>query len=76
MKKQVFITHGWKSLQFYQELRPDGVYQFFAHMAQDGEELYTGDTYVFDGPTLVAFMEGVSFRRSQRVPTRPSWRPS
>lgn len=63
LSTQVFITHGWKSLQIYREMRPDGVYQLYTCMTRNGDEFYIGDTLVFDGPEVIARMKSVSFRK-------------
>ncbi|KAJ4422981.1 Type I Iterative PKS [Gnomoniopsis sp. IMI 355080] len=63
LNNEVFITHGWASLQVFRAFRRDAVYQLFAHMAPEGDEFYSGDTIVFDGTDVVAFMKGVKFRK-------------
>lgn len=65
LNTEVFITHGWKSFQIYNELAPKAVYRLVAHMsAEPSGEFYTGDTVMIDeNNKIMALMRGVSFRR-------------
>ncbi|KAH8885025.1 polyketide synthase [Thozetella sp. PMI_491] len=63
---EVFITHGWESLQVYSPIKRDVVYHCLSEMHPDGDEFYRGDTIVLDGEQVVCFIKGVAFRKVTR----------
>ncbi|KAJ5358433.1 uncharacterized protein N7496_010846 [Penicillium cataractarum] len=65
LDREVFVNHGWKSLQLYEPLRPDAHYSTFVQMAEGDSRMYEGDMIVMDGDTVVATFQGVV---SQGVP--------
>ena len=57
----VYVNHGWESLQIYDELASDKVYETYVQMHQDKKgDLCHGDTIVLDGDKVVAFFKGLS----------------
>ena len=58
---EIYVNHGWDSLQIYQEMRTDKKYQCYVQMKHDPSGgLVHGDTVMLDGDTVVAFFKGVS----------------
>ncbi|KAL9609770.1 MAG: hypothetical protein Q9167_005482 [Letrouitia subvulpina] len=64
---EIFVNHGWDSLQIYQEMRTDKKYQCYVQMKPDpARGLVHGDTVMLDGDTVVAFFKGVSLKNVPR----------
>jgi noranthrone synthase len=59
LDKEVFINHGWKSSQIYQELQPDKKYRNYVKMVAKEGNMYEGDVVIFDGDNVVAVFKGV-----------------
>lgn len=59
LDREVFVNHGWKSLQVYEPLRPDAHYSTFVQMVEGESRMYEGDMIVMDGDTVVATFQGV-----------------
>ncbi|KAI9744716.1 MAG: hypothetical protein M1818_001641 [Claussenomyces sp. TS43310] len=66
LDNEVYVNHGWESLQVYEEMKPDKTYETYVHMKAHDGGLFHGDTIMFDGNTIVAFFKGVSLRNVPR----------
>ncbi|TPX18780.1 uncharacterized protein E0L32_011529 [Thyridium curvatum] len=64
LDSEVYVNHGWKSLQIFEELVPDKAYTTYVKMAQSKTDLslWEGDTIMMDGDKVVGFFENVSLR--------------
>jgi noranthrone synthase len=61
IEKEVFVNHGWDSLQVYQPLVKGKSYQVYTRMVNGGAgDLVHGDTIVLDSDVVVAFFKGLS----------------
>ena len=60
LEEEVYISHGWDSLQVYKGLRPDEPYQAYVKMHRRDAEFYYGDTILLQGNTVIAFFRGVT----------------
>lgn len=60
LENEVYVNHGWESLQVYEEMRTDRKYQTYVQMKVDKGDLSHGDTIMLDGDTIVAFFKSVS----------------
>ena len=65
-KKQVFISHGWESLQMVRPLSGGRSYRNHVRMHQGLGKTMVGDVYVFDGDDMVALAGGVKFQAIPR----------
>ena len=65
LEVEVFVNHGWESLQIFEEITAERSYVTYVKMAQDGE-FWRGDTIMLDGLTVVAFFKGVTLRSVPR----------
>ncbi|KAH8432989.1 polyketide synthase alb1 [Aspergillus melleus] len=65
---EVFVNHGWESLQVYEPLSKDQTYSTFCQMSERDSRKYQGDVTVFDENwRVVASYKGIVF---QGVPRR------
>lgn len=65
---QAFISHGWNSFRFIEDLQEQGSYQAFTCMLpKTGTKQVVGDVYVFSGDRLVGIAGEVIF---QPIPRR------
>ena len=65
-KKQVYISHGWESLQIVRPLSARKSYRNHVKMHQGAKQTMIGDVYVFDGEDMVALVGGVKFQSIPR----------
>ena len=65
-KKQVYISHGWESLQIVRPLSARKSYRNHVRMHQGARQTMIGDVYVFDGEDMVALVGGVKFQSIPR----------
>ena len=65
-KKQVFISHGWESLQMVRPLSGRRSYRNHVRMHQGPGKTMVGDVYVFDADDMVALAVGVKFQAIPR----------
>lgn len=65
-KNQVFISHGWESLQMVRPLSGHRSYRNHVRMHQGPGKTMVGDVYVFDGDDMVALAVGVKFQAIPR----------
>ncbi|RAL00107.1 ketoacyl-synt-domain-containing protein [Aspergillus ibericus CBS 121593] len=66
-KEQVFINHGWERMRCATRFSKDKQYQVYNRMQLETGTTYVGDTYIFEGDTVVAVYQGIRF---QGVPRR------
>lgn len=66
-KKQVYISHGWESLQIAQPLSASKKYRNHVKMFPGPKQTMVGDVYVFDGEEMVALVGGVKFQAIPRA---------
>ena len=57
---EVFISHGWESLQVYEEMKTDRKYDIYVKMTSESPEFYHGDTIVLDGSRPIVYFKGVT----------------
>ena len=68
LSKEVFVNHGWASLQTYKPLLVDRIYQSHVKMSGPHEDgMYSGDMTVFEKDDVVAVFKGI---KAQGVPRR------
>ena len=65
-KKQVYISHGWESLQIVRPLSARKSYRNHVKMHQGARQTMIGDVHVFDGEDMVALVGGVKFQSIPR----------
>lgn len=65
-KKQVYISHGWESLQMMRPLSARRSYRNHVKMHQGPRQTMVGDVYVFDEEDMVALVKGVKFQAIPR----------
>ena len=65
-KKQVYISHGWESLQMLRPLSARKSYRNHVRMFQGPGKTMVGDVHVFDGDDMVALVGGVKFQAIPR----------
>lgn len=65
-KKQVYISHGWESLQMVRPLSARRSYRNHVRMHRGPKQTMVGDVYVFDGEDMVALVGGVKFQAIPR----------
>ena len=67
---EVYVNHGWRSLQIYEGLSPAKSYWNYVKMAQDtssNEGFWRGDSIMFDDKNnIVAFFQDITLRRIER----------
>lgn len=65
-KNQVYISHGWESLQMVRPLSDRRSYRNHVRMHQGPGKTMVGDVHVFDGDDMVALVVGVKFQAIPR----------
>ena len=65
-KKEVYISHGWESLQMVRPLAARKCYRNHVKMHRGPKQTMVGDVYVFDGEDMVALVGGVKFQAIPR----------
>lgn len=63
-KSQVFINHGWDSMRVAVPLSRRKTYRTYNRMQNVGGTMFVGDTYTFDGDSVIAIFQGVKVRIS------------
>lgn len=57
---EVFVNHGWESLQLYEPLQKEKKYKTFCHMSPGDNRKFHGDVVVFDeSEKIVASYKGI-----------------
>lgn len=64
--KEVYISHGWESLQMVRPLSARRSYRNHVKMHRGPRQTMIGDVYVFDGEDMVALVGGVNFQAIPR----------
>jgi iterative type I PKS product template protein len=65
LDKEVFVNHGWESMQLFQPIDPEGSYYSHVSMTEGKDKLWTGDVVIFDKEdNLVAVFGGVAVSRN------------
>ncbi|KAJ4178461.1 fusarubin cluster-polyketide synthase [Fusarium falciforme] len=64
---EVFMNHGWGSLQMFEPLQFDKTYTTYTQMRPGEDKLWHGDVVIFDGDRVVAFFGQIAI---QGVPRR------
>ena len=57
--KDVFVSHGWDNCRFSRPLSVDKKYRSYVKMHHENAKMVVGDNYVFEGDTVVGFIEGL-----------------
>jgi Polyketide synthase dehydratase len=57
---EVFVNHGWKSFQLFEELSPQKRYQTHVAMQEKSGKLWKGDILILDGEKVVASFKGIA----------------
>ena len=52
---EVFMNHGWDSLQLFEPIDFAKTYTTYTRMQPGPDKLWYGDVHVFDGEKVVAF---------------------
>lgn len=65
-RKQVYVSHGWESLQIARPLSAGRKYRNHVRMLPGPRQTMVGDVYVFDGEDMVALVGGVKFQAIPR----------
>ncbi|KAI4159137.1 MAG: hypothetical protein LQ342_006841 [Letrouitia transgressa] len=63
---EIYVNHGWDSLQIFEKLSPDKSYWTYVRMEQADGSVFKGDTVMFDGDRVVAFFKGLALRGVSR----------
>lgn len=58
-KEQVFINHGWERMRCAVRFDKGKQYQVYNRMQLETGTTYVGDTYIFEGETVVAVYQGI-----------------
>ncbi|GAB7325180.1 hypothetical protein MBLNU13_g09258t1 [Cladosporium sp. NU13] len=67
LDKEVFVNHGWGSLQIFEPIAAGKTYRSHVKMSEGKDKLWTGDIVIFDKDTVVAVFAQVAL---QCVPKR------
>lgn len=65
-RKQVYISHGWESMQIVRPLTNSRSYRNHVRMHPGPGKTMVGDVHVFDGDEMVALVAGVKFQAIPR----------
>ncbi|KUI53252.1 Conidial yellow pigment biosynthesis polyketide synthase [Cytospora mali] len=57
---QVFMNHGWGSLQLFEPLDFEKEYKTYTRMVEGPDKLWVGDVVIFDGDKVAAFLGQVA----------------
>ena len=53
LDKELFVNHGWKSLQLFEAIDPSKTYSTHVKMREGTDKLWTGNITIFDGNRVV-----------------------
>ncbi|MCJ1401237.1 hypothetical protein MMC11_004449 [Xylographa trunciseda] len=56
---EVFVNHGWKSLQLFEKISTSKQYQTHVTMSEKPGKCWGGDVVIFDGDKVVGVFEGI-----------------
>ncbi|PVI03119.1 polyketide synthase [Periconia macrospinosa] len=62
LETDMFVNHGWKSLQVYEEISTNKSYRTYVKMVKTAGGLWEGDTAMLDGDKVVAYFKGVELK--------------
>lgn len=57
---EVFVNHGWRSFQLFEELSPQKRYNTHVAMLEKPGKMWYGDILVLDGDKVVASFKGIA----------------
>lgn len=57
---EVFMNHGWGSLQIFEPIDFTKEYQTYTQMKEGENKLWYGDVVVFDGEKIVAAFQKIA----------------
>ena len=60
LDKELFVNHGWRSLQLFEAIDPLKTYSTHVKMDEGKDRLWTGDITIFDGDKVVGTFGGVA----------------
>ena len=61
-QENVYISHGWESLQVAEPFRQDKTYRSYVRMQSRPGKIMAGDVWVFDGDRIVAVVGSLKFQ--------------
>lgn len=62
LETDMFVNHGWKSLQVFEEISAKKSYRTYVKMVKTAGGLWEGDTAMLDGDRIVAYFKGVELK--------------
>lgn len=62
LDEEVFMNHGWGSLQLFEPMDFEKVYTTYTKMEQGPDKLWHGDVVIFDGERVVAHFGQIAVR--------------
>ncbi len=62
LDNEVFMNHGWGSLQLFEEMDFEKVYTTYTRMEEGADKLWHGDVVIFDGERVVAHFGQIAVR--------------
>ena len=65
LDKELFVNHGWGSLQLFEDIDPSRTYSTHVKMGEGKDKLWNGDITIFDGDKLVGMFGGVAVSPSR-----------
>ena len=60
LEVEVFVNHGWKSFQLFEELSPQKRYQTHVVMLEKPGKMWNGDILILDEERVVASFKGIA----------------
>nr|ASU91368.1 non-reducing polyketide synthase [Nephromopsis pallescens] len=63
---EVFMNHGWGSLQIFEPLNFEKKYTTYTRMTEGADKLWHGDVVVFDGEEIVVYFGQIAIQGVQR----------
>ncbi|KAK4694497.1 hypothetical protein P7C71_g3101, partial [Lecanoromycetidae sp. Uapishka_2] len=64
--KTVYISHGWESMRFAEEIDPKKTYRVHVKMQPLGKSMVAGDMSIFQGDTMVGMIGDLKFQQVPR----------
>ena len=59
LETEVFVNHGWGSLQLYEDIRADRAYLSCVKMILMEDSIWEGTLAILDGDRLIGILEGI-----------------
>ncbi|KAL9094177.1 MAG: hypothetical protein Q9165_003592 [Trypethelium subeluteriae] len=63
---EVFVNHGWKSLQLFEKISTSKQYQTHVIMSEQAGKAWGGDVVIFDADKIVGIFEGIMLQGCPR----------